>query len=380
MPVDDVKLNMLVQQIYDAALDDVLWPSVIREITRLVQATDSILYSPRLDGNCDPFTLSPFEHASIDVWADYASYYWQHDVWLNESIKQNLTHTGFIIHGDQLIDRKAFRNTIVYNDYLMPKMGGVEVVMGTIVCDASIPEHLPPMYLCLYNHAFTEAFSQQDEDLMRYLVPHLHRALRVRWKIANEQQVSHLREEVLEHINTAILLLDSTGLILFANQKAEQLLRTGGHPTELNGRLCSLDGDKNNALKQALRQAQAGIGSTVRFDNGDAIGARVATFSPISAKRSEYLSMPTRILVMISKPDKPAPSDLSAFAKLYKLTAAETRVLKYLLQQQSTKEIAETLHINMTTLRSQLSELFAKTNTKNQRELIRFCLSHNPVI
>ena len=79
MPVDTEKINMLIQQIYDAALDDTLWPSVIREIARLIKASDSILYSPRLDENCNPFTLSAFEHVDAEVWTDYASYYWQHD-------------------------------------------------------------------------------------------------------------------------------------------------------------------------------------------------------------------------------------------------------------------------------------------------------------
>ena len=247
--------------------------------------------------------------------------------------------------------------------------------MGAVVCDASIPEQLPPMYLCLYNSAFAEAFTQQDEDMIRYLLPHLHRALRVRWKIAHEQETRQLREQALDSLGSAILLMDTTGLILFANQKAEILIRQSSNPKVLNGRLFSQDFTENNAIKQAVRQAQAGFGSTLRFNNSST-GLRVLTFSPISAKGSDSLSTPARILVMISEPEIAAPSDLIAFAKLYRLTSAETRVLKQLLQQQSTKEIAETLHVSMPTLRTQLSALFAKTNTKNQRELIRFCLAH----
>jgi DNA-binding CsgD family transcriptional regulator len=77
-------------------------------------------------------------------------------------------------------------------------------------------------------------------------------------------------------------------------------------------------------------------------------------------------------MVIITEPDQYASADLADFARLYRLTTAETRVLKQLLQQQSTKAICETLHIGMTTLRSQLSALFAKTHTQNQRELIQF--------
>lgn len=86
--------------------------------------------------------------------------------------------------------------------------------------------------------------------------------------------------------------------------------------------------------------------------------------------------MPTRIMVMITQPDKPAYGDLDGFARLYHLGAAETRVLKHLLQQQTPHEIADALCVSINTVRTQLKALFAKTRTKNQRELIQFCLSH----
>jgi DNA-binding CsgD family transcriptional regulator len=47
-----------------------------------------------------------------------------------------------------------------------------------------------------------------------------------------------------------------------------------------------------------------------------------------------------------------------------------------LLVKESTQEIAETLQISIKTLRTQLSALFAKTQTKNQRELVKYYLSH----
>jgi DNA-binding CsgD family transcriptional regulator/PAS domain-containing protein len=376
MPVDDEKLNRLVQQIYDAALDDALWPALIHEIAQLIKASDSLLYSPRLNDHCSPFTLSPLEHVGQEVWSDYASYYWQHDVWNREIAKQNLDATGIITHGDQLIERTAFRKTEFFNDLLMPKLGGAGVVLGTVVYDGSCPDHSPPLYLSFYNTSFAEAFTRQDENLIRYLLPHLQRALRVRWKIAREQQVAQLHEAVLERLESAVLVLDKTGLILFANQKAEQMLSQGGHPSVWNGRLCSRDVDLNNAINQALSQAQVGYGSTLRFNPSAATGSRVLTFSPISAKGREKLAMPIGIMVIMTEPEKPATRDLSVFAQLYQLSSAETRVLTQLLQQDSTKAIADALHINMATVRSHLRALFTKTHTKSQRELIKFCLAH----
>lgn len=376
MSIDDEKLDTLIQRIYDAALDDMLWSSVIHELALLIQAVDSLFFSPRSATN-QAFMLSPLANADISAWQHFADYYWQHDVWAIGAKNQGQIQTGSVFHGDQFIDRHKFRETEIYCDLLKPMLNGVEVIMGVVVFDESTLKQSPPLFLSLYKGPFAEAFNQQDERLVRHLLPHLQRALRIRWKLAGEQQMRELREQALEQVAAAVILLDTTGRLLFANQKAEWLLRQSGNPTVINGCLCGLDAYENNAIKYALRQAREGIGSTLRLGNAPPIGTRIATFSPITETRSEQLPIPTtRIMVMITEPDKPDPGDLSSFAQLYRLTVAETRVLKHLLQQQSPHEIAETLHVGIKTVRTQLSALFAKTHTKNQRELIQFCLSH----
>lgn len=374
MLFDDEKLNALILRIYDAALDDALWPSVIHQLARLVNANDSALFSPHLSDRSQPFILSPYEHADIEVWNYYASYFWQHDVWAKETAKQGLLKSGTIIHGDQFIERRAFRQTEIYCDLFKPKQDGIEVIMGAVLLDEATPEQSPPIFLSLYRTSFAEAFTRQDEYLIRQLMPHFQSAFRIRRKMAEEQQIRLLREEALNQNKDAIILLDATGRILFANRKAELLLRRG-NPTVKQGRLCSPVAYENRALGLALRNAQAGIGSTLKFDNAP-LGTRIATFSPLSEATGEQWHTPTRILVMITEPEQPVTGDLGAFAKLYGLTAAETRVLEQLLQQHGTQEIAAALHIGITTLRTHLRALFAKTQTKNQRELIKFCLSH----
>lgn len=376
MSIDDEKLNTLIQRIYDAALDDALWPLLIHELALIINAADSVLFSPCNANNGQLVMLSPLENADVDAGEAYEAYYWQHDVWTNEVIKRGLAQRGVIVHGDQLIERSAFRKTEFYCDLLKPKQNGVEVNMSTLVFDQSTPEQSPPMVLSFYKTSFDEAFTQQDERLVRHLLPHLQRALRIRWKLAGEQQMCRLREQALEQVAAGVVLLDDTGRLLFANQKAERLLGQGGNPTVINGCLCALDAYENSVIKHALRQAREGIGSTLRLYNAAPIGTRVATFSPIMVTRSEQLIMPTRIMVMITQPDKPAYGDLDGFARLYHLGAAETRVLKHLLQQQTPHEIADALCVSINTVRTQLKALFAKTRTKNQRELIQFCLSH----
>ncbi len=376
MHITDEKLDALIQQIYDAALNDALWPSAVRALAQLFNAEESIMFSPRLSPYDPVSVLASYEHVDMAVWQAYEAYYWQHDVWANEGIRQGFLFDGSITHGDQFLERSQFRQSEIYCDMYKPHMMGIEVMMSAILIDTANPDPVPPFFLSFYKTACAEAFTKGNEQALRHVLPHIRRALRIRWKMLGQQQNCLLREQALEQMAAAILLLDATGRILFANRKAESLLRQGANPTVINGRLCSWDVHQNHAVKQALFQARKGIGSTLRFDNAAPIGVRVATFAPVPGEKAESLMAPVRIMVIMTELNQDVRDDLVAFAALYKLTPAETRVLKHLLQLQSTHEIAESLQVCMSTLRTQMKALFAKTHTKNQRELIRFCLSH----
>jgi DNA-binding CsgD family transcriptional regulator len=376
MAVNSETLDALIAQIYDAALEDELWPSVIHQLAHFVQASDSLMFSLPGAGNHQVTVLSPFTNADADAWNNYASYYWQHDIWMHETKSHGLMQSGAVINSDQLVERRIFRKSEIYRDLLKPKVGGVEVNMGVVVFDDSVSKRSQPFFISLYKKSFEGVFTPQNEKVIHYLLPHLQRALRMRWKLVNEQQMRELREQALEQVSVAVVLLDEMGRLLFANQKAETVLRQEGNPTVMNGILSGIDTYENSMIKHALRQALKGIGRTLRLDNPAPIGTRIATFSPITTRKTEQLYLPTRILVMITEPEKPASGHLGGFAQLYRLTPAETRVLEQLLVKESTQEIAETLQIGIKTLRTQLSALFAKTQTKNQRELVKFYFSH----
>ncbi len=373
--MDDDKLNALILRIYDAALDDAQWPSLVHELAKLVSAEDSLLFGSPDVGNNRMMVLSPTVNSYGNDTADaYEAYYWQHDVWKAKAAERGLTYSGAIFHGDQFIERAAFRKTEIYSDFFKPMMNSTGVVLTSVIEEATLSQPMP-LVLSFYKSLHAEAFTQHDEQLIRQLMPHLQRSLRIRRKMIEERQMRQLREHALDQSKDAILLLDATGWILFANRKAEMMLRQG-NPIIRQGRLHSQNIQENKALLNALHKAQAGIGSALKFGINHSSAGRVAMFSPIQAARSEQLDIFAHVMVIITEPDKSIDGNLGSFAKLYGLTAAEARILQYLLHQLSTKEIAELLDISINTLRTHLKALFAKTHTRNQRELVQFCLSH----
>ena len=69
-----------------------------------------------------------------------------------------------------------------------------------------------------------------------------------------------------------------------------------------------------------------------------------------------------------------------AFARLYKLTGAELRVLLALAQGLSAMEAADMLGIGEPTVRSHLQHIFSKTDTPRQTDLLRLLHNSTPPI
>lgn len=374
MQYDLEKVNALIAQIYDAALDDAQWPVVVQGLAHLLKAEDSILFGSPENTSNQMIVLSPLLHAGIDAAKAYEAYYWKHDIWRAGATQHQLDYSGAIFHGDQFIDRRSFKDTEIYSDFFKPMMNGTGVVLTSII-EESAQQHPNPVVLSFYKSFSAEPFNRQDEDLIRHLMPHFQRSLLIRRKMVEEKQRRQLMEQAFDQGKDAIVLLDEACRVLFANRKAESMLSWGNLTIKQN-QLFSHDSTENSALKVALHSAMRGVGGVQKFDHFSSSATRIALFSPIKAIQGEQSNTAARIMVIITEIGQCKNSELASFARLYGLTNAETRVLEQLLQQQDTREISSILNISINTLRSHLKALFAKTHTKNQRDLVNFCRSH----
>ena len=67
-----------------------------------------------------------------------------------------------------------------------------------------------------------------------------------------------------------------------------------------------------------------------------------------------------------------------AFARLYRLTGGEVRVLLVLAQGLGAKEAADMLGVGEPTVRTHLQRIFSKTGTSRQTNLLRLLQSSAP--
>jgi DNA-binding CsgD family transcriptional regulator len=75
------------------------------------------------------------------------------------------------------------------------------------------------------------------------------------------------------------------------------------------------------------------------------------------------------LIAAVSFHDSPLPCEV-LLARLFALTPAEARLARCLSKGDTLKEAAMALKIKLSTVRSQLSSLFAKTGTRRQSQLV----------
>src|SRR5262249_12912987 len=113
-----------------------------------------------------------------------------------------------------------------------------------------------------------------------------------------------------------------------------------------------------------------GIAVPLMASDGERYVAHVLPLTS-GARRRAGASYAAVAAVFVHKAALDTPSPQEVIGKLYKLTPTELRVLFAVVQVGGVPEVAEALGIAESTVRTHLQQLFAKTGTKRQADLVK---------
>jgi DNA-binding CsgD family transcriptional regulator len=123
------------------------------------------------------------------------------------------------------------------------------------------------------------------------------------------------------------------------------------------------------------RQLAALVGETAVGGSGGAMiltaegGARL--FALVTPLPSHFSGQPGRVLVVLRSEAAAPALDAATLWRLFKLTPAEARLALAIAAGHSLGQIGREHHVSENTLRTQLVSILRKTDTANQRELVR---------
>jgi DNA-binding CsgD family transcriptional regulator len=191
--------------------------------------------------------------------------------------------------------------------------------------------------------------------------------------------VSQVFCAVLDQLGAGVVVMSEEGKILHTNDAVQKMIAEGWPVRISNGHLQCEDRRATDTLYRALRyvadEAQALNADKLCLDislahASSSRGAAIGSLKPVLLDDGKG-EMKIFIVLYVTHTGAHNQCRLSAIADCFDLTPAETRTLEQFVQGGSLTEVAAALRISENTVKTHLQNIFAKTGTSRQMQLVR---------
>ena len=226
-------------------------------------------------------------------------------------------------------------------------------------------------------HKSEGLITDDDLALLRLFAPHIRRAITISDLMELKMLEAQALSATLDRLTMGVVVLAGENRILHANEAARHMLANGGRIVSRRGRLAARDAAADAELAKAIdlsRRDEAALGATgigISLGSADTQPA-LAHVLPLARGEVRPRLMPQATAAVFINTPEPRPlPDLRAVAQTYGLTPAEARVVERLLADATNlADVAADLDVTLNTVKTHLSQVFAKTGVSRQSDLI----------
>jgi DNA-binding CsgD family transcriptional regulator/PAS domain-containing protein len=366
-------LSDTIGAIYDCALDPQLWIDAIRHVGELCESGAGGMCVHELR-NVEDVHL--FEIGYTKEFSQLVQKHYQHSPFATASIVHEV---GDVVTLATICPEDEWCESSIYRDVLKPY--GILDYIGLNALRTS------GRVASVHNSRTVPAkrYGQREICIFKLLSPHICRTLAISDALDIRTLNSQRLEATLDVLVAGVYLLARDGRVVYMNAAAEQQIETGNALRIVNHRLLPSDLQARQALARATDETvsekldgeSGGHSLAIPDPQGDGYvatllrldrGSRQSIMAPFAASVAVFVQEPVRVPMM--------PGE--AFAKLYRLTGGELRVLLALAQGLGGKEAADMLGISEATVRTHLQNIFSKTGTSRQTDVLRLLQSAMP--
>jgi DNA-binding CsgD family transcriptional regulator len=169
---------------------------------------------------------------------------------------------------------------------------------------------------------------------------------------------------IMDELAHGVLVASAQGQLLHANQAARQELARRQILSLHEGRIQTSDARQAGILVQALAKAQGGLRSLIALRSPSA--RLTIAVVPLRMRQPRGAT----IALFLSRANVCDPLMLCFFARNHGLTPTEEQVLAILCQGYSAPKVAQQLHVAVSTVRSHVRSMCAKTHARGVRALV----------
>ena len=379
----EAQLGTLTATLYEAATDSSLYPAFIESLSSHFGSSMAFMHntvkqenlnwydSTRLGLNTPGETFSVRANHSLEDQFVYTDDWAMQDGFTNEVIVRGLAKGLLAFDRREVCADDTFERSPFYHEFALAHEF-FHVVGGT----GFSADRRTGFYLMLGRPKALGPFDEQAVASLSLLLPHVLRAQAVYlkwWRLRQEQRT---RTFALEALGRACLVVDVSGKVSWLSAAAEALLNRNDGLSLRSGQLCISTPKQHQLLLEAVRRCVA-IGKDTLGSAGDTLVlARTAPAAPLLIT---VLPIPgsetSEVLLVLDAPERQRAVPAKVLRNLYGLTTAEARVALLLAEGYAVEDIAVRLHVKLGTVRNQLKQVFSKTATHRQAQLVRLVLS-----
>jgi DNA-binding CsgD family transcriptional regulator len=359
-------LESLVYSIHAANDRDADWTEVLEFLRSWLQARLITLGHHHFAvGKGATLYDAPHDPAFCAAYADYAP----RNPWFLSSVDYT---AGRVMSGDELISNRELIRTDFYRGLLKPyglfhRLCGVIARRGDLV-----------YYVDAHRGEDQEEFGDWEKSNLGQALRHIALALENRWRYLQANDLANALMRVVDQNAHATLLAMSDGRVLYRNDRASEM---SAHSTGLhieNDRLQAATPGESRSLHRAIeevaRSATAADGAISRVVKIVAPGAHSPAVLTVRAAGRTFLAEAGefRDLAILTIRNSHSEHDplTCPFARQFELTPAQARVNALVFTGHALVGVAQVLHVSENTVRSHLKQIFQKTNTHGQMELV----------
>jgi DNA-binding CsgD family transcriptional regulator len=362
-----IELSFVIGDIYDAAIDPTLWQKALASICNYVGGYAGVLFwhdTARQSAqalhlfNDDPnYTRLYFEkYLPMDPFFPASSF----------------VEAGTVFLSSEIVPQAELEATRFYKEWIKPQ-GIVDAMAVNLEKGVTRSS-----FLVIRTNESLGVIDDGMRERAAALVPHLLRAITIGRLFDQKKAADGALTETLDHIEAAVFLVSSDGMISFANDPAKKMLDDAKLMRESGGVLHAVSPKTDRILYDIFAAAERGDAS---------VGARgvavplagsspdpwFAHVLPLTSGRRQEAGQSNHAVaaVFVRKAGPNAPQPMEVIGDRYGLLPSEVRVLNAVAKVQGVRELADFLGISQATVKTHLHNLFRKTGTKRQSELVK---------
>ncbi len=370
MPPDSLALH-LIEQIYDAALEPALWPAFLEALSDALGATATSLVCHGVHSS-DGAVMATVR-LDPDCGRAYDEHYGAMDPWAGAARTRGVMSPVSLHVGDELVSHTELKKTEYYGDFAR-HFDVVRLLVAGLQVDGPLISSLS-----IIRPERAASFDVENRSLVAILLPHLRRALKLDRHIAGLALEKDGAEESLDRLPFAVVVLDSAGRVVFANQPAAAILaRDDGLRVTARG-ITAAAAHETRALADLVRDAAHPHIEMARLPGGVMKVSRPSGREPFTLTvmrlHGHEQTRPGRtgctVSLFIDDPDTSFEPSGDMLRAVYDLTRAEAAVACDVAAGLTPAEIARRQGVQPSTVRWHLKHVLAKTQARRQSDLVR---------